>query len=225
MQIDQNHKNMPRKKLADLRKDYSKKQLDISDVVAHPIEQFKVWFEEAQKSKILEPNAMTLATATPDGFPSARIVLLKDLNENGFIFYTNYKSHKGKELAKNPNAALVFCWLGLERQVRIEGVIKKVDRNNSKTYFQSRPKKSQMGAWVSSQSKVIKSRGVLEENMTALEKKYQDEDVLPCPPHWGGYQLEPNLIEFWQGRRSRLHDRIQYKLLKSGKWKIQRLAP
>jgi len=216
---------MPRKKLADLREDYSKKQLDITDVVANPIEQFKVWFEEAQKSKVPEPNAMTLATATPNGIPSARIVLLKELNEDGFIFYTNYKSHKGKELAKNSNAALVFCWLGLERQVRIEGVVKKVSRDKSKTYFQSRPKKSQMGACVSSQSKVIKSRSVLEENMAALEQKYQDADVLPCPTHWGGYQLEPTVIEFWQGRRSRLHDRIQYKLLKNGKWKIVRLAP
>jgi len=182
---------MARKKLADLRKDYSKKEL----------------------------------TATPDGIPSARIVLLKSITNEGFVFYTNYKSHKGKELAKNPNAALVFCWLGLERQVRIEGVVSKVSRDNSKTYFQSRPKKSQMGAWVSSQSKVIKSRNVLEENMTALEKKYKNEEVLPCPPHWGGYQVIPSKIEFWQGRRSRLHDRIVFKKMKSGKWKVVRLAP
>ena len=216
---------MKKKKIADLREDYSKKTLNKSDVVVNPIEQFRIWFEEAQNSQVPEPNAMTLATATPEGKPSARIVLLKGLEENGFIFYTNYKSHKGKELAKNPNAALVFVWLGLERQVRIEGVIKKISKAQSKNYFQSRPKKSQMGAWVSSQSKVIKDRSVLENHMKDLEKKYKKEDVLPCPPQWGGYILEPNVLEFWQGRRSRLHDRIRYKQLKSGKWKIERLAP
>jgi len=216
---------MPRKKLSDLRQDYSKQQLDITDVVDDPMEQFKVWFEEARKSKVPEPNAMSLATATPSGIPSVRIVLLKQLSSEGFTFYTNYKSHKGKELAKNPNAALVFHWHELERQVRIEGTVKKVSRENSKTYFQSRPKKSQMGAWVSSQSKIISSREVLEKNMKQLEKQYKKEDTLPCPPHWGGYILTPTKIEFWQGRRSRLHDRIVFKQLKSGKWKKVRLAP
>lgn len=216
---------MSKKKLADLRKDYSKKHLDFNQVVDNPIDQFRNWFEEAKNSEVPEPNAMTLATATPEGIPSARIVLLKAINESGFIFYTNYKSQKGKELAKNPHAAVVFLWHELERQVRIEGVIKKVSRKNSVAYFQSRPKKSQMGSSVSMQSKVIKDRSVLEENMDVLYKKYENEEVLPCPRHWGGYLLEPTAVEFWQGRRSRLHDRIRYKLMKSGKWKIERLAP
>lgn len=216
---------MARKKLAHLREDYSKKELDISDVSNNPIKQFETWMKEALKSEVPEPNAMTLSTVSPDGIPSARIVLLKNLNENGFTFFTNYKSHKGKEMAKNKNVALTFVWLGLERQVRIEGVVQKISRKASKKYFQSRPKKSQMGAWVSSQSKVIKNRSVLKKSMKDLEKRYQDEDVLPCPPHWGGYIVQPVLIEFWQGRRSRLHDRIQYKLSKKGKWKMERLAP
>lgn len=216
---------MASKKLANLREDYSKKKLDISDVVKNPIEQFKIWMDEALKSEVPEPNAMTLSTVSPDGVPSARIVLLKNLDENGFTFFTNYKSQKGKEMAKNKNVALTFVWLGLERQVRIEGIVKKISRKKSENYFQSRPKKSQMGAWVSSQSKVIKNRKVLEESMKDLEKKYKEEEVLPCPPHWGGYLVQPVLIEFWQGRRSRLHDRIIYKLSKNGKWKMERLAP
>ena len=216
---------MARKKLSNLREDYSKKELDISDVLKNPIKQFEIWIKEALKSEVPEPNAMTLSTVSKDGIPSARIVLLKKLNESGFTFFTNYKSHKGEEMAKNKNVALTFVWLELERQVRIEGVVKKVSRKASKKYFQSRPKKSQMGAWVSSQSKVIKDRSVLEKSMKNLEKKFKDEEVLPCPPHWGGYIVQPVSIEFWQGRRSRLHDRIRYKLTKKGKWKQERLAP
>ena len=216
---------MARKKLANLREDYSKKQLDISDVLKNPIKQFREWMKEAQKSEVPEPNAMTLATVSSDGIPSARIVLLKDISDNGFTFFTNYKSHKGKEIAKNKNVALTFVWLELERQVRIEGVVKKVSRKVSEKYFQSRPKRSQMGAWVSSQSKVIKDRSVLESSMKDLEKKYTKDAVLPCPSNWGGYIVQPVAIEFWQGRRSRLHDRIRYKLNKKGNWKIERLAP
>jgi len=216
---------MPTKKLANLREDYSKKKLDIDDVLDNPLKQFETWINEALQSEIPEPNAMTLSTVNPDGIPSARIVLLKKLDEKGFTFFTNYNSHKGKEMAKNKNVALTFVWLELERQVRIEGVVKKISRKASKKYFQSRPKKSQMGAWVSSQSKVIKDRSVLEKSMKDLEERYQDEDVLPCPPHWGGYIVQPVKIEFWQGRRSRLHDRIRYKLSKKGKWKMERLAP
>ena len=199
--------------------------MDISDVSKNPIKQFKVWMKEALKSEVPEPNAMTLSTVNPDGLPTGRIVLLKDLDKDGFTFYTNYESDKGKDMAKNKNIALTFVWLELERQVRIEGVVKKVSRKKSKKYFQSRPKKSQMGAWVSSQSEIIKNRKVLENNMNNLEKKYKDSEVLPCPPHWGGYLVQPVVIEFWQGRRSRLHDRIRYKLTKKGKWKMERLAP
>lgn len=216
---------MDSKKLASLREDYSKKELDISDVYKNPIKQFGVWMKEALRSEVPEPNAMTLSTVSPDGLPSGRIVLLKDLSDKGFTFYTNYMSDKGKDMAKNKNVALTFVWLELERQVRIEGIIKKVSRKKSEKYFQSRPKKSQMGAWVSSQSKVIKNRQVLEDSMKELEKKYKNEEVLPCPPHWGGYLVQPVAIEFWQGRRSRLHDRIRYKLTKKGAWKKERLAP
>lgn len=216
---------MDSKKLASLREDYSKKELDITDVYKNPIKQFGVWMKEALRSEVPEPNAMTLSTVSPDGLPSGRIVLLKDLSEKGFTFYTNYMSDKGKDMAKNKNVALTFVWLELERQVRIEGIIKKVSRKKSEKYFQSRPKKSQMGAWVSSQSKVIKNRQVLEDSMKELEKKYKNEEVLPCPPHWGGYLVQPVAIEFWQGRRSRLHDRIRYKLTKKGEWKKERLAP
>ncbi|MDG1433277.1 MAG: pyridoxamine 5'-phosphate oxidase [Saprospiraceae bacterium] len=216
---------MARKKLANLREDYSKKELDISDVLDNPLKQFETWIKEALQSKVPEPNAMTLSTVSPDGIPSARIVLLKKLSEKGFTFFTNYNSQKGKEMAKNKNVSLTFVWLELERQVRIEGVVKKVSKKASKKYFQSRPKKSQMGAWVSSQSKVIKNREVLEKSMKDLEERFKDEEVLPCPPNWGGYLVQPVLIEFWQGRRSRLHDRIRYKLTKKGKWKKERLAP
>jgi len=216
---------MPTKKLANLREDYSKKKLDIDDVLDNPLKQFETWINEALQSEIPEPNAMTLSTVNPDGIPSARIVLLKKLDEKGLTFFTNYNSHKGKEMAKNKNVALTFVWLELERQVRIEGVVKKISRKASKKYFQSRPKKSQMGAWVSSQSKVVKDRSVLEKSMKDLEERYKDKEVLPCPPHWGGYIVQPVKIEFWQGRRSRLHDRIRYKLSKKGKWKMERLAP
>jgi len=216
---------MASKKLANLREDYSKKELDIADVLKNPLKQFENWIKEALQSEVPEPNAMTLSTVSSDGIPSARIVLLKKLNEKGFTFFTNYKSHKGKEMAKNKNVALTFVWLELERQVRIEGVVKKISRKTSEKYFQSRPKKSQMGAWVSSQSKVIKDRSVLEKSMKDLEERYKDEKVLPCPPNWGGYIVQPVKIEFWQGRSSRLHDRIGYKLSKKGKWKMERLAP
>ena len=210
--------------LENLRKDYRAEKLSETDVKKNPIEQFDHWFDEALKSGIYEPNAMTLATASSDGKPSARIVLLKGFNQDGFVFYTNYLSRKGKELAKNPVVALVFFWPELERQVRIEGTIEKVSKETSEKYFQSRPKESQIGALASPQSQVIEDRSLLEKNWQALEKKYADQEI-PKPSFWGGYLVKPQVIEFWQGRSSRLHDRIVYRKADKNNWKIVRLAP
>ena len=215
-------------KLADLRQDYSLQSLEKTDVTLDPIEQFKRWFEEAIKSELLEPNAMTLATATTEGKPSARIVLLKGINNQGFVFFTNYESRKGVEMAANPHAALCFCWLELQRQIRIEGTIEKIAEADSDAYFQSRPVGSRIGAWASPQSQVIDSRAVIEENENVYKKQFLTEggaDVeIPRPAHWGGYVLKPTMIEFWQGRSSRLHDRICY-IFENNGWKIERLAP
>lgn len=208
-----------------LREDYQQATLELEDAHANPIIQFERWFEEAVAAKVKEPNAMTLATANAEGRPSARIVLLKGFDANGFVFYTNYESKKGQELLQNPQAALVFSWLELEKQIRIEGKVEKLSETASTQYFQSRPKGSQIGAWVSPQSQIIESRNSLEEKVTALNKKYQDQDTLPKPDHWGGYLLQPDLIEFWQGRSSRLHDRVLYKLSADSQWYKQRLAP
>ena len=215
MQIDIEH----------LREDYRLASLDVKDVDENPIAQFGKWLKEALDAQVPEPNAMTLATCTPEGKPAARIVLLKGYDEAGFVFFTNYESRKGKELLHNPNAALVFSWLELQRQVRIEGKVQKVAPEQSTAYFQSRPKGSQIGAWASPQSRVIGEREMLEEKVQKLEEKYANEDELPRPEHWGGYVVQPRLIEFWQGRPSRLHDRIQYTLQSSGEWLIERLAP
>lgn len=208
-----------------LRQDYTAGALDVLTVSPDPIRQFEVWFKEALQSGEPEPNAMTLATATPDGKPSARIVLLKGLDSGGFVFFTNYDSRKGKELETNAQAALVFLWLTLQRQVRIEGVVEKVLPEASTQYFQSRPKDSQIGAWASQQSAVISDRTILEDKVAALEKQYADAEQLPRPEQWGGYLLRPTCIEFWQGRSSRLHDRIQYLPDEKEGWIIQRLAP
>jgi len=210
--------------IAALREDYRAKTLEITDVLANPIQQFNEWFQEALDSQIKEANAMTIATVDAQGKPAARIVLLKGFDENGFIFYTNYDSRKGQELAANPNIAVVFLWKDLERQIRIEGVAEKLAPAVSLNYFQSRPKGSQIGAWASPQSQVIPDRSILEQNVLDLKEKYKNADNLPIPSHWGGYQIKPTLIEFWQGRSSRLHDRLCYTL--EGKtWKIERLAP
>lgn len=211
--------------IANLRQDYSAKTLDIADVSANPFEQFGIWLKEALNAEVPEPNALTLATATPDGIPSARIVLLKGYDENGFVFYTNYNSHKGQEMAANPNVSLVFVWLELQRQIRIQGTVKKVSAEESTNYFQIRPKKSQIGAMASPQSEVVESRKVLEDNFEKIAKQYEDVEKLPRPEHWGGYCVEPTKIEFWQGRRSRLHDRVVYKLEEGNNWRIERLAP
>ncbi|MCB0615216.1 MAG: pyridoxamine 5'-phosphate oxidase [Lewinellaceae bacterium] len=211
--------------IRNLRKDYSAHTLGAGDVKESPILQFSAWFEEAVAAQLPEPNAMTLATSTLDGAPSARIVLLKGVDEQGFVFYTNYESRKGKVLSQNPRAALVFLWHELQRQVRVEGGVERVSMEESEAYFQSRPKGSQIGAWVSPQSQLIASREDLEEKAAALERQYARAEYLPLPPNWGGFRLRPTLIEFWQGRSNRLHDRIQYSLQANDKWKIERLAP
>ena len=211
-------------KLADLRKDYSKASLDITDVLHNPIEQFNKWFSEAVNSEVLEPNAMSLATVSQDNRPSCRIVLLKGIEDNKFLFYTNYQSHKGKELEINPVCALTFFWPELERQIRIEGTATRVDDIRSEAYFQSRPLGSQIGAWSSPQSSTIENRSILEERVRQIEKRFEGKSVLPKPHQWGGYQIDPDMIEFWQGRKSRLHDRIAF-VKSEGKWKIHRLAP
>ncbi len=210
--------------VADLRKDYQLQGLRETDVDVSPFRQFQVWFDQALAAQLPEPNAMTVATATQSGIPSARIVLLKGFDERGFVFYTNYQSHKGQELADNPRAALVFWWAELERQVRIEGRVLKVSDQESDEYFHSRPFNSRLGAWASDQSQVIESREVLERRAGELKTKYENSDV-PRPPHWGGFRVIPSGIEFWQGRPSRLHDRLLYRLIDDGTWVIERLSP
>ncbi len=214
---------LTKESLQNLRQEYRSAELLEQDIDQNPIDQFKMWFQQALDAKIYEPNVMTLATASPEGVPSARIVLLKGFDEQGFVFYTNYESHKGRELQENPHAALVFFWAELERQVRIEGIVSKVDPDLSTSYFHSRPQGSQIGALVSPQSQVINSREELENHIIILKQQYADQEI-PRPDHWGGYVLNPTTIEFWQGRPSRLHDRIRYKLV-DGNWIINRLAP
>ena len=213
-----------KKTLQNLRIEYSSSPINESTVDANPISFFGKWFDEAMAAEVREPNAMTLATATRDGIPSARIVLLKGADKNGFSFYSNYLSRKGKELAKNPSACLVFFWPELGRQVRIEGKILKLSKEESEAYFATRPFGSQLGAVVSPQSQVIANREVLDVAYTAYEQKFEGKKI-PKPAHWGGYILQPIAIEFWQGRESRLHDRVKYALMEKGKWKIERLAP
>jgi pyridoxamine 5'-phosphate oxidase len=210
--------------LESLRSNYALSGLNETDLLDTPFQQFQLWLEQAIAAELPEPNAMTLATLSEQGKPIARMVLLKGLDEKGFVFYTNYDSAKGKQLTETDSAALVFWWAGLERQVRVEGTVEKVSSTESDAYFQSRPKASQLGAWASPQSQVIENRDVLEKRLAELEEKYATEKV-PRPSHWGGFRVIPTAIEFWQGRPSRLHDRIRYELDEKGDWFYQRLAP
>jgi pyridoxamine 5'-phosphate oxidase len=210
--------------IADLRKEYQLQSLFKKEVAAEPIQQFEKWWNEAVLAQILEVNAMTLATSSSDGIPSARIVLLKGFTEKGFTFFTNYNSFKGQQLAENPRACLVFFWKELERQVRITGVVEKVSEKESDEYFSSRPPGSRIGAWASPQSQIIENRAWLKAAEDNFQQKFTGIDI-KRPIYWGGYIVKPICIEFWQGRPSRLHDRIQYMLLENGAWKIERLAP
>ena len=211
--------------LTALRENYARQALSETDLLSDPVTQFANWFREAVDSQVREPNAMTLATASRQGRPSARTVLLKGFDTAGFVFYTNYESRKGQELTENPQAALLFTWLDLERQIRIEGLVEKITPAESLAYFQSRPKGSQIGTWASPQSRVIADRSVLETTEAELRSQYAAATNLPLPPFWGGYRLQPDRFEFWQGRPNRLHDRLLYSSQEAGGWSLERLAP
>jgi pyridoxamine 5'-phosphate oxidase len=209
--------------ISQLRRDFASHTLDEKNISHDPYELFAQWMKEALDSKVIEPNAMVLSTVGNDGMPGSRIVLLRDFSVEGFVFFTNYNSQKGRELAGTSKAALLFFWADLERQVRVAGTVRKVSEKVSDDYFKSRPRESQIGAWASEQSSAIADRSVLEERVKQLEEEYKNKDV-PRPPHWGGYIISAERIEFWQGRPSRLHDRIRFSL-NEGKWRTVRLAP
>jgi pyridoxamine 5'-phosphate oxidase len=215
----------PTLSLSALRENYTKGGLDETGANPNPILQFEKWFADAHSAGIREPNAMTLATATPDGRPSARVVLLKEVSEVGFVCYTNYESRKGRELAENPHAALVFFWAELERQVRVEGTASRVSRAQSEAYFAARPKGHRLGAWASPQSSVVKSRTILEARLREFEQRFEDTEEVPAPEFWGGICVHPARIEFWQGRPNRLHDRLCYTRQTPSGWHLERLAP
>jgi len=210
-------------KIADIRKEYKLEELDIADVHQNPIEQFKFWFDEALKAQVIEPNAMFLATVSPSGQPTGRIVLLKGIEEGGFVFYTNYSSRKGGEIAHNEQVSLTFFWADLERQVRIEGKALKVSEETSTNYFLSRPRDSQIGAWASPQSQQVAGKETLNELFEKYKTEFAEKPIVK-PPHWGGYVVIPHYLEFWQGRPSRMHDRICY-TLENNNWNIKRIAP
>jgi pyridoxamine 5'-phosphate oxidase len=209
--------------LGDLRRSYANAALDVANLDADPVVQFARWFSDAQQAQLLEPNAMTLATADANGRPSARIVLLKGIDANGLVFFTDYRSRKAHDLTVNPHAAVTFLWKELERQVRVNGSVEKVARGESVAYFGTRPRGSRIGAWASAQSSVLRDRADLEREVKRLEAQFDGADI-PLPPHWGGYRIRPNEFEFWQGRENRLHDRFRYTRANAG-WVIERLSP
>jgi pyridoxamine 5'-phosphate oxidase len=213
-----------RPEIASLRREYAHMNLLEQDVASNPIQQFDAWWKQVIESEVIEPNAMTLATASCDGMPSARVVLLKGFNKEGFVFFTNYKSFKAMQLEENPKACLVFYWKELERQVRIIGLVSPLRDADNDEYFLSRPEGSRIGAWASPQSQVIESRQWLDDNFEKV-KTEMGEQAHKRPQHWGGYIVKPVIVEFWQGRPSRLHDRIQYSVMEDGGWRIERLAP
>lgn len=215
---------MDNKEIASLRLEYSQKTLDIKDTQEDPIEQFRKWLQEAVSAQIVEPNVMILATVNAMSQPSSRVVLLKGIKEDGLIFYTNYQGNKAQDMAQNPKVGLTFFWAELERQVQVQGVSEKLNAEESLAYFQSRPRGSQIGAWASPQSQVIDSRAILEDQVKSYEEKFKEQDI-PLPPHWGGYLVKITQMELWQGRTSRLHDRIVYRQSPEGHWERKRLAP
>jgi pyridoxamine 5'-phosphate oxidase len=210
--------------IADIRREYSRARLDEADVSQDPLVEFARWFAEAREAELPDPNAMTLATASADGAPSARIVLLKAFDERGFVFFTDYRSRKGAELEANPRAALVLYWGELDRQVRITGTVSRTSHDESERYFTSRPLGSRLGAWASHQSRVLPGRAALEAELRVVEARFGDGDI-PLPEHWGGFRVVPETIAFWQGRESRLHDRIRYSREGGGRWRVERLSP
>jgi pyridoxamine 5'-phosphate oxidase len=214
----------PLPELTGIRSEYGAHGLRRADLHSDPIEQFSAWFAAALAADVRDANAMSLATATPEGKPSVRIVLLKGFDERGFVFFTNHHSEKGQHLEANPFAALAFYWVQLERQIRISGSVERTSREDSAAYFHSRPVGSRLGAWVSKQSEVIDARQVLDSRLAAMTERFEGGDI-PLPPHWGGYRVKPDKIEFWQGRPNRLHDRFRYSRQIDGKWQIDRLAP
>ncbi|MEO8043541.1 MAG: pyridoxamine 5'-phosphate oxidase [Spartobacteria bacterium] len=211
--------------LAGLRREYETQGLRRAELHPDPIEQFATWFSTALNSGLPDANAIALATATPEGKPSARVVLLKGFDQGGFVFFTNYESKKGHELEKNPEAAFVIYWMQLERQIRVTGRVEKTSRKESETYFQERPRGSQLGAWVSRQSEVIDARRILDARLAEMTQRFEGSKTIKLPPHWGGFRIVPATIEFWQGRANRLHDRFRYTREENGSWTIERLAP
>ncbi|MBL3519371.1 pyridoxamine 5'-phosphate oxidase [Arcobacter lanthieri] len=210
--------------LSTFRAKYTTKNIDVKDLHQNPFKQFEIWFNDAIEAKLLEPNAFSLSTVGKDMMPSIRTVLLKVFDEKGFVFFTNYESKKAKQIEENPKAAALFTWLELERQIKVEGSIEKISKTESLKYFLSRPKGSQLGAWVSTQSQVISSRALLEQKFDEMKRKFLNKEI-PFPSFWGGYTIKPIRIEFWQGGEDRLHDRFLYELQEDNTWKISRLAP